>query len=312
MTKSKALLAAAAALSGVAIAAPLVPVHAQAKRAVPERQLLNIALGRGQMDVIKRYGVPQEIQNVSLETGGEQLPGLGGASGGTGGGGYPGGGGSPFGGGGGYPGGGGGYPGGGGTFGSPVLPDSPGPKFGGGSPFGGGGGGYPGGGGGYPGGGGGGYPGGGGGYPGGGGGGYPGGGSGIPALPPAGGFGDGGGSAASQGPEYANAVLWIYKRPGNIRLEFLINEDGRVAQISAAAPTDKPLKTVPPGIRTAHGVTLGSTYGQVLAAYGNPERYRMLPGGRFHEVYYTKNNHAAFTFDLKTMKVARITIALAD
>ena len=292
MTKSKALLS-AAALAGVTLALSFAPARAQvvAKKTVPERQLVGIALGRPQMEVLRRFSTPSEIQNVALEGGADQLPGLNG-----GGSGYPGG----------YPGGSSGYPGGypGGSYpgGSGFGATSSG-AFGGGSPFGG----LSGGPGGAPGG----YP---GGYPGGSGFGSTGGG--IPSLPPAeggAGFGAAGtGQQAQTGPEYSNAVLWIYKRPGGLRLEFLINEDGRVAQISAAAPTDKPLKNVPANARTSRGVTLGSTYTQVVGAYGNPERYRMLPGGRFHEVYYTKNHHAAFTFDLKTMKVARITIALAD
>jgi hypothetical protein len=131
--------------------------------------------------------------------------------------------------------------------------------------------------------------------------------SGYPGMEGAeGGFG---GAAAGQAmPEYSNAILWIYDRKPT-RLEFLINEDGRIAQISVAAPSGKTF----PGARTSRGVTLGSSFGQVMAAYGNPERHRMLPGFRFYEAYYTKNHHAAFTFDTKkNMKVVRITIALAD
>lgn len=234
----------------VSAALALEPVRSQAivqpKLVVPERQLLGVVLGRGQMEVLRRFHSPQEIQNVVLETGPEQLPSLAGSGpGGT-------------------------------SAGSPGYP--------GGGPFGG-------------------YP---GGYPGGGS--YPGG---VSNFPPTGSGGEVVGQP-QQGPEYSNAVLWVYRRPGNLRLEFLINEDGRVAQISAAAPTDKPLKSTPAALRTARGVTLGSTYAQVLGAYGNPERYRILPGGRFHELYFTKNYHVAFTLDRKTMRVARITIALAD
>jgi hypothetical protein len=162
----------------------------------------------------------------------------------------------------------------------------------------------------------------GGGSPFGGGGNSPGG---VPTLPPAGGNGPGMGmspggnspfgapGALTPGqpamPEYSTAVLWIYKRPGNVRLEFLINEDGRVAQISVAAPAGVSY----PGTRTSRGVSLNSTFAQVMEAYGNPERHRMLPGLRFYEAYYSKNYHAAFTFDTqKNMRTVRITIALAD
>jgi hypothetical protein len=182
--------------------------------------------------------------------------------------------------------------------------------YGGGNPFGGGGGGP------YAGAGGGGGP-------------YGGVGGGIPSLPPAAGGAGGGGFPGLMGPnmgggdagfpggagggvnmpEYSNAILWIYKRPQNVRLEFLINEDGRVAQISAAAPAGTPYT----GARTAKGVTLGSSLNRVMAAYGYPERHRMLPGNRFYEAYYTRNHHAAFTFDTeKNFQCVRITIALAD
>jgi hypothetical protein len=123
------------------------------------------------------------------------------------------------------------------------------------------------------------------------------------------GFGAAGGTGQ---PEYSTALLYIYKRPGNVRLEFLANEDGRIAQISVAAPTNKTKNVIFAGAKTSRGITLGSTFVQVSQAYGYPERNRMLPGFRFYEAYYTKKNHCAFTFDQQTMKVARITIALAD
>jgi hypothetical protein len=114
-------------------------------------------------------------------------------------------------------------------------------------------------------------------------------------------------------PEFSNAILWIYKvgAKKDVRLEFLINEDGKVAQISVAAPSG----ITYPGTNTARSVSLGSTLNRVMESYGYPERHRMLPGLRFYEVYYTKNHHAAFTLDTtgkSGMKVVRITIALAD
>lgn len=290
MSKRRFFLAASLLAAGTVLAVPQQAVHAQAsKQVVPERSLLGIRLGRPFLEVIRMYGQPSEVQTVALAVPQEQLPNLGGAAGG--GEGMPG-----------------GYPGAPGGFGMPGgYPGAPGAApFGGGSPFGGGvptlppasggafgapsaPGGYPGAPGGYP------------GAPGG-----PGGEFGAPGGYP----GAPGGTGQASGPEYSNAILWIYKRK-DVRLEFLINEDGKVAQISVAAPSGKTY----PNSKTSRNVSLGSTLNRVMEAYGYPERHRMLPGLRFYEVYYTKNNHAAFTLDTsdkKGMKVVRITIALAD
>lgn len=295
MSKRSLFLAASLLTAGAFLTIPQQPVRAQASKEVqPERALLGVRLGRPFLEVIRKFGQPSEVQTVALAVPQEQLPALGGATGAPGMEGMPGG----------YPGGMGAYPGGAAPFGGgspfggvPTLPPAGGapgmgaPGFG--AP-----GGYPGGMGmpGYPGAPG--APGGFGGFPGAG----PEGSAGYPGAP---------GAAGATGPEYSNAILWIYKRPNGVRLEFLINEDGRVAQISVAAPAGKTF----PNSKTARNVALGSTLNKVMESYGYPERHRMLPGLRFYEVYYTKNHHAAFTLDTtdKTgMKVVRITIALAD
>lgn len=151
---------------------------------------------------------------------------------------------------------------------------------------------------------------------------FAGGGSGgPPVLPSAGGgnpFGGGGeGDTGAAGPEVSSALLWVYKKPGNVRLEFLINEDGRVAQISVAAPFKGAPLTIPSRkgpvrVQTSHGIRLGSGYQAVLANYGFPERTRVA--GRFDESYYTRNYHAAFSYDSQSPghQVVRITITLAD
>lgn len=286
MSKRSLFLAASLLTAGAFLTIPQQPVRAQAsKEVVPERALLGIRLGRPFLEVIRKFGQPSEVQTVALAVPQEQLPALGGTAGGAG------------------------YPGAPGLEGAPSgYPGAPGATpFGGGSPFGGvptlppAGSGF-----GAPGG----YPGGApmGGYPG-----APGGYPGAPGLEGApGGYpGAPGATGAATGPEYSNAILWIYKRPNGVRLEFLINEDGRVAQISVAAPAGKTF----PNSKTSRNVALGSTLNKVMESYGYPERHRMLPGLRFYEVYYTKNHHAAFTLDTtdKTgMKVVRITIALAD
>jgi hypothetical protein len=278
MSNRSFVLAASVLTVGAALAVPLGSAQAQSRAIVPERSLVGIRLGRPFLEVIRRYGQPSEVQTVALAVPQDQLPPLGGgAPGGDMGGGLSG-----------------GYPG------APGAPGGASP-FGGGSPFGSGAG-VPT----LP-------PAGGGGYPGGpmapgAPGGYPGGGGGEFGTP------QGGvpGAAAGQ-PEFSNAILWIYKvgPKKDIRLEFLINEDGKVAQISVAAPAGKTW----PGTNTSRSVSLGSTLNRVMESYGYPERHRMLPGLRFYEVYYTKNNHAAFTLDTSGksgMRVVRITIALAD
>jgi hypothetical protein len=141
-------------------------------------------------------------------------------------------------------------------------------------------------------------------------------GGGPPMLPPVGGapgapgygggYGDPGGAGAGAGgltvTGVGNGAEWIYNRPGGVTLAFIINEDGRVAQISVSS--SKPY----PAARTSRGVGLGADYSRVLMKYGYPER--QLVGGYFVEAYYPKNHHAAFTF--VQGKLVRITIALAD
>jgi hypothetical protein len=135
-------------------------------------------------------------------------------------------------------------------------------------------------------------------------------------------------------------VKWVYARPNGGSLEFWINEDGRVAQIAATGRTGAAI--------TSKGTKLGSTYAQVLKAYGPPETYstsnvapevaavmglnreqKKKTKGRdalvgyanaygasvrwiysVDNVLYTTKHHAAFTF--LGDKCIRITIALAD
>jgi hypothetical protein len=347
MSKNRLITGSLLLLTGALLALPSQPASAQRRTIQPERRLLGISLGSSFLQVIRRYGQPSEIQTVALSSEGDQLPGLGGgasASAAGGGGMFPG-----MAGGGMMPGGGMGGPPMRGSAGAGMYPGMAGGMMGGGmsAPVmrGGAGGGIPslppvGGGSGMSG-----SPvmRGGGmmsgmGMPPGMAGGMPGGMMGGPGMrgmggrrtdddaggmmggmPGMGGMGGAmggamGGSAATNMPEYSTATLWIYKRPNDVRLEFLINEDGRVAQISAAAPANQAAKAAAiAGARTARGVTLGTPFSRVTDSYGYPERFRMLPGLRFYETYFTKNYHAAFTFDtLKNMKCVRITIALAD
>ena len=284
-------------MAGLALAVGIVGTGATSAPA-PEKSLIGVKLGSDYLAVLRGMrGGPSEVLTVAVPTAAPQgVPGApGDPSGGFPGapGGYPG---AP----GGYPGAPGGYPGApGGYPGAPGgYPGAPG--------------GYPGAPGGYPGAPGG-YPGAPGGYPGGAGGGYPGS-PGLPTLPGAGGGypgAPGGQQGAGQSPEFSSAIMWIYKK-GRVRMDFLMNEDGRVAQISCSAP----LGTRYPYAKTRKGITLGSTYASVIQKYGFPEKTRILPGYnyRFTEAYYTKGYHAAFTFDNHQAKnqVVRITVALAD
>jgi hypothetical protein len=265
-----------------------------------ERSLMGIVLGRSYRQVLTKFGSPTRVQPVVIPVpgqGGQVDPNAAGAPGGYG---VPGGPGGP-----GY----GGPP----SYGAPGGADtsSPGVYPGGAST----GGGYPGGPGyggppsyGAPAGGPPGY----GGLPGGYGG--PGGGStggGPPVLPPVGGgypgapgapgYGDPGSTSGIQITGVGNGIEWIYNRPNGVTLAFIINEDGRVAQISVSGRSFA-------SARTAKGVSLGAPYNRVLALYGFPQQH--LVGGYFVEAYYTKNHHASFTF--VNGKLVRITIALAD
>jgi hypothetical protein len=128
-------------------------------------------------------------------------------------------------------------------------------------------------------------------------------GGGYPGSPGAPGYGDTGpgGAGGFQVTGAANGIEWIYNRPNGVTLAFIINEDGRLAQISVSGRSFA-------AARTSKGVSLGAPYNRVLALYGFPQQH--LVGGYFVEAFYTKNHHAAFTF--VNSKLVRITIALAD
>lgn len=270
-------------MAALALAAASGTAHAA------ERSLMGIVLGRSYRQVLSKYGTPDQVQVVSIP-----VPGQGNAgtpdqsqAGGPPGYGAPG---AP-----GY----GGPPGGGGPpgYGAPAMPGG----------SGGGPGGYPGAGSGpsY------GSPGGSGGPPGGSG--SPVGGSGgPPVLPPYGGmpgapgapgYGDNSGANGSTtGVLVGNGAEWIYHRPGGVTMAYIINEDGLVAQISVSSA--KPYAAA----RTSKGVALGTDLRRVFSVYGWPPFQYV--GGYLVEAYYTKSQHASFTF--VKGKLVRITIALAD
>jgi hypothetical protein len=270
-----------------AIVAALAFVGAGSAASAAERSLLGVVLGRSYRQVLAKFGTPNRVQPVMIPVPGQQTAGYDpnnpaaaggapgyGAPGGAPGygapaadtpGGYPGAGGAST---------GGGAPGYGGPGGPPGYgaPPSYGPPGGGAT------------------------------------------GGGPPMLPPVGGAPGGPGYGGGYGDPNAggaggltvtgvgNGAEWIYNRPGGVTLAFIINEDGRVAQISVSS------SKAFPAARTAKGVGIGADYSRVLMKYGYPER--QLVGGYFVEAYYPKNHHAAFTF--VRGKLVRITIALAD
>ncbi len=100
-------------------------------------------------------------------------------------------------------------------------------------------------------------------------------------------------------------VKWIYRFIANKNLrtlEFIINPDGRVTQISAFG-SDWPT------VKTAKGITLGvSTYKNVLAKYGFPESHDTT--GVELITRYTKKDRVIFSLVGNT--VVGITIGLID
>jgi hypothetical protein len=77
-----------------------------------------------------------------------------------------------------------------------------------------------------------------------------------------------------------------------------VDEDGRVIQLVGSS-----LSNV--GIRTARNIGFGSTYSDVLAAYGWPEAHTM--SGNFIQASYQETAHVAFQF--LNYKVVRIIVA---
>jgi len=168
-------------------------------------------------------------------------------------------------------------------------------------------------------------------------GGFPGGG-GPPILPGAGGeaganpggFPGGGGAfggaaggmgGQNQQPSVGNAALWTYRRQGGVTMEFLINEDGLVAEISLSGRTY--------GASTGKGIHLGSGYSQLLTIYGFPDSHRIISigqsgvqpaampyssvvksGGQVTQITYSSKQNVAFT--LLNNRVVRMTVALAE
>ncbi len=117
-----------------------------------------------------------------------------------------------------------------------------------------------------------------------------------------GGFGGGAPAAADQSTaRLLNMTSYTYRVKGGYTYVFLVGQGGKVIQISAYGLKHSP------SIRTQRGIGLGSTYKQVIDAYGYPTDHEFA--GDTYTVRYYRTN-VAFTFDPKTQKVISITMAL--
>jgi hypothetical protein len=125
--------------------------------------------------------------------------------------------------------------------------------------------------------------------------------------------GQAGGTAPSQNASYASGqttsqtdasgadpgeVTYVYQKRDGTTYQFLLASNGKVIQITA-------LGYKPQAVRTSRGITLGSTYSQVLAKYGNPESIE--PSGLVTLLTYTNRAHVAF--QLVSNKVVGIHVA---
>jgi hypothetical protein len=109
----------------------------------------------------------------------------------------------------------------------------------------------------------------------------------------------GGGGAGNQGNMTAQGVQWSYNRSNGTLVEFWIDADGRVVQITVTGSSYP--------VRTRKGVTLGTPYRTVLRAYGFPETHS-IGANNYVDIRYERNEQAQFAF--LNGKCVRITIAL--
>lgn len=99
---------------------------------------------------------------------------------------------------------------------------------------------------------------------------------------PSGGTSGGGGGAGAMGGGGGDTVTftrWIYDRGGS-RYSFIVNRFGQVVQIEAVGLADS-------RVRTARGIRLGATFGDILKAYGPPDSYE-ISGENILMLYLTR------------------------
>ncbi|MBC7238228.1 MAG: hypothetical protein H5T69_20490 [Chloroflexi bacterium] len=109
--------------------------------------------------------------------------------------------------------------------------------------------------------------------------------------------------AAAQGITVSpDKMLWIYRLKGGITLRVtLAQADGRVVEVTVSG--NKWEKA-----RTSKGITLGSSYTDVLKAYGWPEETSESEGNIFCR--YDQTYHVVFGIRSSNKKVVSITISL--
>jgi hypothetical protein len=134
---------------------------------------------------------------------------------------------------------------------------------------------------------------------------FPGFGGGMPGgmpggFPPNGQGGSSAGGSTTSGNPAPGEVLYVYNRPNNTTVDFLLSPDGRVIQITVLGYKGNVL--------TERGVGLGTNYGKIVARYGYPEGQDN--NGTALTMTYLAHNHVSFT--LKNEKVVGITVAAIE
>lgn len=120
-------------------------------------------------------------------------------------------------------------------------------------------------------------------------------------MPPGFGGPNMGGPQQQGGQTGGREVTWIYRFAKNRQLDFIVDPEGRVLQIAAFGVEWS-------GMKTAKGIGLGSSYKQVILAYGFPETHEK--SGIEMVLRYANSDRVAFT--LVGNQVVGITIAFMD
>lgn len=108
-------------------------------------------------------------------------------------------------------------------------------------------------------------------------------------------------SSTAAGAPAANQVVYEYNTKSGTTLDFTISTDGRVIQISAAGQKNAE-------VRTLRGVTLGTTYIDVINKYGYPESQDV--DNAVITMRYVDKAHVAF--QLFNQKVVSVTVAAVE
>ncbi|HEY3331122.1 MAG TPA: hypothetical protein VGK19_13930 [Capsulimonadaceae bacterium] len=109
------------------------------------------------------------------------------------------------------------------------------------------------------------------------------------------------GSAAAAATAAANTVIYEYNTKAGITLDFTMSNDGRVIQISASGQKNA-------NVKTSRGVTLGTSYIDVINKYGYPESQDTV--NSVLTMRYVEKAHVAF--QLFNQKVVSVTVAAVE